>query len=550
MTARESYRDIGRDRVRAEAGSDLLAWAIALAAILMLIPTASRALAGLVAAILDGTPIDRFATSTLLLNLAVALFAWRRHAQLRREKGERDAAEQRATFLASRDPLTGLLNRGSLVDLGDALIRDVLPAGGSVALILVDLDRFKNVNDVHGHDAGDLILARVAETIAATMGQGALCARLGSDEFAVAFPFEPADRAGATHLAELLIGRLGRAFEIGEGQVHLSASIGIAALGGDCGDMAALLRQADIAMYAAKNGGRNRAVWFDAGMESALRARGEIEEGLRSGIPAGEFVPHYQPQFDLTTGRLVGFEVLARWINPARGTVEPDRFIPVAEECGIIDKLSESVIEQALREARSWDPALTLSVNISPMQLKDAWLAQKLLKLLAETGFPAERLEIEITESSLFENLGLAQSIVASLKNQGIRLALDDFGTGYSSLAHLRALPFDRIKIDRSFVQSMNKDPESLAIIKAVTGLGQSLGIDVTAEGIEDSHAAERLRELGCDLAQGWHFGRPLTGAEARTLIAAQAERPAEPATIVDFAREKAAVRARRSAGK
>ena len=545
MPAKNLHRDAPRQRTRNEA-RDLLAWAIAFTAALMLIPTASRALAGLAAALLHGGPIDEVATSTLFLNIALVVFAWRRHADLRREKGERGAAEERASFLSSRDPLTGLLNRSSLVALGNALIGEVKPAGGSVALLVVDLDRFKNINDVYGHDVGDALLGQVAATIGATMGQGALCARLGGDEFAVAFPFDPADRLAATHLAEQLIGKLGRAFEVEGIEVHLGASIGIAALGSGCDGIAGLLRQADIAMYAAKNGGRNRAVWFDTRMESALRARGEIEEGLRRGIPAGEFVPHYQPQFDLAGGRLVGFEVLARWISPIRGTVEPNLFIRVAEECGIIDQLSEAVAEQALREAKHWDPALTLSVNISPVQLKDAWLAQKLLKLLAETGFPAERLEIEITESSLFENLALAKNIVASLKNQGIRLALDDFGTGYSSLAHLRALPFDRIKIDRSFVQSMNKDPESWAIIKAVAGLGQSLGIDVTAEGIEDSHAAERLRELGCDIAQGWHFGRPLTAAEARALIAAQAER-GEAATIVDFARGKAAVRARRS---
>ena len=533
------------------ARSELLAWGVALAATLMFASTGSRVLPDAISTLLGrGGAIDHFATSTLFLNIALVIFAWRRYRDLRLAMGERGAAEERASFLASRDCLTGLLNRRSLVEAGDALIARVRPAGGSVALFIIDLDRFKNVNDVYGHSVGDGLLCQIGETIASAMGQGALCARLGGDEFAVAFPFDPRERAGATHLAEQLIARIGRPFEVEGVQVHPGASIGVARIGIGGEDIAGLLRQADIAMYAAKKGGRNRALWFDASMESELRLRSEIEEGLRRGIPLGEFTPFYQPQFDLMTGRLHGFEVLARWKHPTRGLIEPDLFIRVAEECGVIGELSDGIVRQALAEARDWDSALTLSINISPMQLKDPWLAQKLLKLLAEAGFPAERLEVEITESSLFENLELAQSIVASLKNQGIRLALDDFGTGYSSLAHLRALPFDRIKIDRSFVQSMNKDPESWAIVKAVTGLGKSLGVDVTAEGIEDSFAAERLRELGCDKAQGWHFGKPLTAAEARALIAAQAARGDVPATIVPFAQGKAAVRARRSAGK
>ena len=212
--------------------------------------------------------------------------------------------------------------------------------------------------------------------------------------------------------------------------------------------------------------------------------------------------------------------MLARWVSPVRGLISPDEFIAVAEETGMIGDLSMSVIRKALIEAKSWDPMLTISVNISPVQLKDPWLAQKIVKLLVETGFPANRLEVEITESSLFKNLSLAQSIVGSLKNQGIKLALDDFGTGYSSLAHLRALPFDRIKIDRSFVSSMIDNPESAAIVSAIAGLGASLAVPITAEGIEDVAVSERLHALGCSKGQGWLYGKPLSIEQTRSLLA------------------------------
>ena len=212
--------------------------------------------------------------------------------------------------------------------------------------------------------------------------------------------------------------------------------------------------------------------------------------------------------------------MLARWEHPKHGLISPETFIPIAEDTGMIADLSLAVMRVALAEARSWDASLSISVNISPSQLKDPWLAQKIVKLLAETRFPAARLEVEITETSLFENLALAQSIVGSLKNQGIRLALDDFGTGYSSLAHLRALPFDRIKIDKSFVSSILQNSESAAIVNAIARLGDSLGLPVTAEGIEDAAIEERLRQLGCHKGQGWHYGRPTSIPATRTLLA------------------------------
>jgi len=212
--------------------------------------------------------------------------------------------------------------------------------------------------------------------------------------------------------------------------------------------------------------------------------------------------------------------VLARWEHPTRGLISPDLFIPIAEETGMIAEMSLSIMHQAFTAARDWDPSLNLSVNISPWQLRDAWLAQKIIKVLTETGFPASRLELEITESALFENLALAQSIVGSLKNQGASLALDDFGTGYSSLAHLRALPFDRIKIDKSFVISLNESADSAAIVNAIVSLGESLNLPITAEGVEDAVIEARVKALGCAKAQGWYYGKPLSVAGARRLLA------------------------------
>jgi len=313
---------------------------------------------------------------------------------------------------------------------------------------------------------------------------------------------------------------MGQAFHVDGLHLQITCSVGMSRSDADASSIDSLLRSADIAMYAAKNAGRNRHAWFDVSMERELQARNELESGLRAAIPRGEIVPYFEQQIDLVTGRLTGFEVLARWEHPQRGVMIPENFIPIAEETGMIADLSMAIMRQAFTAARDWHPQIALSVNISPWQLKDPWLAQKIIKLLTETGFAPARLEIEITESSLFDNLAMAQSIVASLKNQDIKLALDDFGTGYSSLAHLRALPFDRIKIDKSFVMSVNQNAESAAIVNAITRLGESLNLPITAEGIEDQAIEQRIRGLGCARGQGYVYGRPLSLANARRLLA------------------------------
>ncbi|MEP9402130.1 putative bifunctional diguanylate cyclase/phosphodiesterase [Sphingomonas silueang] len=470
----------------------------------------------------DGPPVEAGLIVALLCNVALMAFAWARHRALIAEVAVRTAAEERARQLTARDPLTGFLNRRSLHDAGAGLLRFAARRGDAVALLIVDLDHFKAINDMHGHAAGDAVLRNIAIAVAGAMPPAALTARFGGDEFACAFAFDAACPGMVEGVVARLKTALAQPVEVDGLRCQITCSIGIARSDRDGGAIDPLLRAADIAMISAKKAGRNRHAWFDPAMERALNDRNALESGLRHAIPAGQVVPWFEPQVELSSGRLTGFEVLARWTHPVLGEVPPDRFIPIAEEAGLIGDLSLSVMRQAFVAARDWDPGLSLSINVSPVQLRDAWFAQKIIKATIEAGFAPNRLEVEITESALFDNLPLAQSIIGSLKNQGVRVALDDFGTGYSSLAHLRALPFDRIKIDRSFVLSLLDNADSAAIVKAIIGLGDSLNLPVVAEGVENGLIAERLAALGCIKGQGWAFGRPAPVADTRRMLGAR----------------------------
>lgn len=497
-------------------------------AVLLLVATGALVFANAKNAIAAGEGSDPLLVLTLALNIALILVGWRRHADLSREVKRRGAAEKQAREMADRDPLTGFLNRRAFADAGLNLLQRGRKRQRSLAVLVIDLDNFKTINDLHGHGTGDALIAAVAAEIYSALPKDALAARLGGDEFACAFLYTDQTHDLVNHVAAKIVARLGLPFDAAGIHAHISASIGIACADRETEHMDEAIRRADIAMYAAKHAGRNRHFWFDSSMERALQDRQAIETGLRSGMPRGEFVPFFEQQIDFATGQLQGFEVLARWNSPEHGLIAPDKFLPAAEETGLIGELSLMIIRQALEYARDWDPSLTLSVNIAPSQLKDPWLSQKLVKLLVETGFAPSRLEVEITESALFENITLAQSIVGSLKNQGVRLALDDFGTGYSSLAHLRALPFDRIKIDRSFVSSINENPESAAIVNAITRLSDSLGLPVTAEGVETELIEQRLRALGVHMGQGWFFGKPMPVDQTVKLLAEKNLLPAQ----------------------
>jgi len=462
----------------------------------------------------------RVASTALTLNVALILFGWRRYVDLQHEAELREEQERRAAVLATTDPVTGLFNRKGFADEASDLGQRCKPTGCSLVIMSLQVQRFKTVNEQHGFETGDRLLKSIAAALTEILGDGAVVARLSGDEFAIALGLNPAQLAEVDQVAEQVLFTATRPFTLDDRIIQVGAFAGIASTLAAEARVPDLLRRADIALDHARRGRMARPVWFDSGMERALVAQGEIEQGIRFGLEHGQFVPFFEPQVDLSTGEIVGFEVLARWNHPLSGIIGPDVFIPVAEEINVIGRLSEQVITEALREASSWNPSLKISVNISPTQLTDGWLAQRIVRILAETAFPANRLVIEVTESSLFADMDLARTIVTSLKNQGVRLALDDFGTGFSSLSHLRSLPFDIIKIDRSFVSNIDQKRENSAIIRAVTTLAGALSVPVCVEGIENEATYETVLSLGCAIGQGWYFGKPMRADQVRELLA------------------------------
>lgn len=482
----------------------------------MFLGTGSAVLPQILRAQLEGIEgPDTALINALLLNIALIIFGWRRYRELRVEVQERRAAEDQARVLAETDPLTGCLNRRSLNEQTDQLIANCSEGDDAVAFLMIDLDNFKTINDVNGHRAGDAVLSEVTTRIGSVMPGESLLARLGGDEFGCVVRFKRDHPETIDDLAKRIIECVCKPIEHEDIALDITASIGLARCdsGRPCGtgttDASSLMHFADIAMYHAKKHGRNRYYWFEHQMENELRFRSQLEAGIRRGLHEDEFEPYYEQQIDVATGELVGFEMLARWNSPQLGLVNPDVFIPIAEELGVIGELSEQLIRKALDDAKEWDELLTLSVNISPVQLRDPWFAQRLLKLMIEANFPPSRLDVEITETCLHENIGLVRSLVTSLKNQGVTVSLDDFGTGYSSLAQLRSLPFDRIKIDRSFVSNLPEDQEGMKIVEAITSLGDGFGLPITAEGIENEEVLAKLQGLGNFKGQGYLYGRP-----------------------------------------
>ena len=445
-------------------------------------------------------------TTVLLLNIALILFGWRRSKDLHLAVNARAEAERRAYESAFTDHVTGLSNRR---ELAAALNHIGTTSDPNASLLVLDLDYFKKVNDQYGHAAGDRLLRFVGDTLKKIVSDGC-CARLGGDEFAVLLPgtrsTEEVDR-----IAQTILDALSQPVVLGETTANMSASIGVSTSEG-LPDADVMLGHSDIAMYEAKRLGRNRYVRFESAMEQRLHERIQLESEIRLGIVRGEFVPFYQALIDLGTSELKGFEVLARWNHPQRGLLAPIEFITASEVSHMISDLSFSVMRQALHEAKDWPAHLTIAVNISPVQFKDPLLAQRIIQLLVETGFPPARLEIEVTESALLDDQALALSTVESLKNSGIRISLDDFGTGYASLTQLKSLPFDRIKIDRSFVSGVLDDEQSNAIVNTITSLGQTLRLPITAEGVESEAVQKQLQAIGCSDAQGWLFGEAVSG--------------------------------------
>lgn len=495
---------------------DLVALGIAVAAILLFVGNGSTVLTQMIRQVNGaGLGPDRLLTNALLLNVALIIFGWRRYDELSLEVRQRRHAEARALQMAETDALTGCLNRHSLAGATQALIKGATRRGEIAAFVMIDLDHFKQVNDLHGHQAGDRLLEQCAARIRALLPAHALLARLGGDEFACVVPFAPTRETAIDKLAIAIDQALDQPFDIDGFTGRIGASIGITRSdrltrsGAAPTDTDALLHMADIAMYQAKKRGRGHHLWFEDTMASELLYRTELESGIRDGIERGEFTPWYEPQIDLDSDTLVGFEMLARWHSPAYGLVGPDVFIPIAEEIGVIARISDMLLARALQDARAWPARLGLTINVSPVQLRDPWFAQKILKALVAASFPPHRLDIDITETCLHQNVAGVHTLVTSLKNQGVSISLDDFGTGYSSLAQLRQLPFDRIKIDRSFVTTMADNADSATIVETVCVLGKGMGLPVTAVGVETQAVLEALRAMGPMRAQGHVLGLP-----------------------------------------
>ena len=497
------------------ANSHLITTCATLAALILFVLVGAKVLPSAIGLTKAGQPAMVVA---FLLNIAIILFGWRRANDLTQTLSALKAAEQEALDNAYTDHTTGLGNRRAILR---ELERSIREGGAKGALIILDLDHFKKVNDLYGHATGDRLLQFTGETILQPLPPHSFAARLGGDEFAV----HVADAGRAEDVARQIVAALAAPIGLGEVKTQISASAGLARL-----DRALnpeeILRRADVAMYSVKRSGRNGLAWFDEEMSRQLQNRVALEEEIRVAIEADEFVPFFQPLISLESGELNGFEVLARWRSPTRGIVEPAEFIEIAEQSGQIGALSMRVMEKALLEAKEWPAELKLAVNVSPIQFRDPRLAERIIKLLTETGFPARRLEVEITESSLMEDREQALTIVQSLRNNGITIALDDFGTGYASLSQLQMLPFDRIKIDRSFINALGHNEQSAAIVETITALGRSLHVPITAEGVETPAIREKLAALGCSDAQGWYFGRAVAGHVASM----QFTRPAEVA--------------------
>ena len=430
----------------------------------------------------------------------------------------RQKLEAQLTHMAHHDGLTALPNR---VLFRQEMERELARArgGDAVAVLCVDLDHFKRVNDTLGHAAGDALLQGAADRLRACVRETDIVARLGGDEFAIVQLQAEQPRA-ATVLAERLIADLSRPFDIEGHQVVVGASVGIALAPSDGTEADQLMKSADMALYRAKADGRGVLRYFESEMDAKMQARRALELDLRKALVEHEFELFYQPIVDLQSNRVSGFEALLRWNHPTQGLISPADFIPIAEDMGLITPLGEWVLRQACREAAGWPERVKVAVNLSPAQFKSKALALVVTTALADSGLAPDRLELEITESVLLQDNDTVRGILHQLRALGVRISMDDFGTGYSSLSYLRSFPFDKIKIDQSFVRDMGQHEDSIAIVRAVAGLGRNLGMSTTAEGVETNEQLGRLRQEGCTEVQGYLFSRPLPASEVPRLLA------------------------------
>jgi diguanylate cyclase len=437
---------------------------------------------------------------------------------MRRTAAAIAAGEDRLRHLALHDPLSGLPNRACFGEALESTIVRVRQGGPPTAMLYLDLDHFKDVNDTLGHSIGDELIRSVTQRLANTLRGDDLVARLGGDEFAI-ITTASADHALLQSIARRIIAALCAPYMVGGNTIVIGASIGIVVIDRNSSARATdLMRYADMALYRAKNEGRNRACIYDHVMDADLIRRKQLEQDLRNAIENDELHVVYQPVVNASGEKIVGVEALARWSHPERGFISPVEFIPLAEHSGLIIELGEWVLRRACHDGKAW-PKLSVAVNVSPVQFRQADFVEAVERVLAETGFDPKRLELEVTESTLIGNVEIAESAMLRLKALGIRFALDDFGTGYSSLHYLRRFPFDKLKIDRSFVLSIEKTADAAAIVHAIVSLGRGLGMKVTAEGVETAEQHLFLRAAGVHFMQGYRFSKPCSAADIGVLL-------------------------------
>ena len=427
-------------------------------------------------------------------------------------------AQEQITHMARHDALTNLPNRTLFREQLEKALR-LAKRSDQLAVFCLDLDHFKEINDSLGHPIGDALLKEVALRLGECVTEHDTVARLGGDEFAIVQFCSDCDPSAVSLLASHIVEKIGEPYDIGGHQLVVGVSIGISLAPEDGKNPDELLKKADLALYRAKADGRGTYRYFETGMDARAQARRILELDLRAALQRDEFEVYYQPIRNIATDSVVAFEALVRWNHSLRGMIAPLNFIPLAEETGLIIPLGDWVLRQACLDAAGWSQDITVAVNLSPVQFKNPNLVSSVRAALQASGLPAARLELEITESVLLQNSETTLAVLHELRGFGVRISLDDFGTGYSSLSYLRSFPFDKIKIDRSFVSELATRADSMAIVRAVTGLGKSLGIVTTAEGVETEAQFDLLRREGCTQAQGYLFSQPRPAADVEKML-------------------------------
>ncbi|WP_422050052.1 putative bifunctional diguanylate cyclase/phosphodiesterase [Shimia sp.] len=465
--------------------------------------------------------LDEFAMLIINLTLALLFSAIYQARRLKRLWRERDALRTQAEISARYDPLTGVFNRRAFKEvLGEAIQKQATDgdsADGARFLALLDLDRFKPVNELHGHSVGDATLVAVKERLVREIGAAGVVARLGSDEFVMLFD-EFSDARKVERATQRLVYDLAQPIQIGEVMVHVGVSAGLVQIQSKY-DVTEVLRRADKALFQARSQGRGLYAWYDETQDQQSRNRTQITADLREAIANGDLKPWYQPIVSADENKIRGLEILARWQHPVRGFVPPDVFVELAEDCGLIGAMGQSILRRACLDARDWDENLTLSFNVSGLQFNDPNLIPSIQEILVETGFPAGRLILEVTERSVIDDFEEAGRKIEELKDIGVSIALDDFGTGHSSLACLQRLPFDGLKIDRSFVTDISEQTQNQSIVAGIVTLARGLALEVTAEGIETAEDLAFVRELACEKAQGFLFAKAVPAEQVTALL-------------------------------